>query len=228
MISNNLKSVLQVIKASANKTGRNPEDIKLVAVSKRFPPEIISEAYEAGQTIFGENYIQEIQAKRELIPLKAKIHFIGHLQSNKTKIAAQYCDMIETVDRLKLGKILNKHLKALSKSINILVQVNIGNDPNKSGIAREKTEELLIQLNQLSHLNVCGLMTITPFGTDPEQSRPYFRSLRHLSEDLIAKQLFTIEKPELSMGMSGDYQVAIEEGATIVRVGTAIFGERQY
>jgi hypothetical protein len=227
MISENILRVKEKIAHSAENVGRSPEDIKLVAVSKHFPADKIIEAHTAGQVIFGENYIQEVQEKRDRIPPSAVIHFIGHLQSNKTKIAAATCDMIETVDRLKLGKALNNHLQALNKTMDVLIQVNIGDDIKKAGVKGDETEELLIQLNNLERIRVCGLMTMPPLVEDPELSRPYFRSLRQLAEQLWAKNLFTmIEKPELSMGMSSDFHIAIEEGATIVRVGTAIFGQR--
>lgn len=228
MILKNLKNIGELIKTAAVKSGRNPADIKLVAVSKRFPPEKITEAYRAGQTIFGENYIQEVQTKRPIIPPGAQIHFIGHLQTNKAKIAAQYCDMVETVDRLKLGKVLNNHLAKLNKSMDILVQVNIGEDPNKAGIPKKEAKELVQQLNELENLRVRGLMTMTPWGKEPEESRVHFRNLRQLAEELSSLDLFTTDNPEISMGMSGDFHIAIEEGATIVRVGTAIFGERAY
>ena len=229
MISENLQIISEKIAKAAIKANRLPEDIKLVAVSKRFPVEKILEAFSAGQTLFGENYIQEIQAKRDLVPPGTNFHFIGHLQSNKAKIAAETCSMIETVDRLKLGKILNNHLHSLSKTMDILLQVNIGNDHNKAGFDYSSTEELLIQLNELSNLRVCGLMTMPPLTENPEMARPHFKNLRLLAEKLVAKGLFSAkEKPELSMGMSNDFHIAIEEGATIVRVGTAIFGPRLY
>jgi hypothetical protein len=227
MISENILRVKEKIAHTAKNVGRSSEDIKLVAVSKHFPADKIIEAHAAGQIIFGENYIQEVQEKRDRIPPSAVIHFIGHLQSNKAKIAAATCDMIETVDRLKLGKALNNHLQALNKTMDVLIQVNIGDDIKKAGVKGDETEELLIQLNNLGRIRVCGLMTMPPLVENPELSRPYFRSLRQLAEQLWAKNLFTmIEKPELSMGMSSDFHIAIEEGATIVRVGTAIFGQR--
>lgn len=227
MISDNIQLIKNQIANTAIKVNRRPDDIKLVAVSKRFPVEKITEAYAAGQTIFGENYIQEMQVKRDQAPSSAIFHFIGHLQSNKAKIAAATCDMIETVDGLKLAKALNKHLQALDKTMDVLIQVNIGNDANKAGVKSSETEELLTKLNDLPRIRVCGLMTMPPLVENPEMSRPYFRSLRLLAEELKQGGLFpAIEKPELSMGMSGDFHIAIEEGATIVRVGTAIFGER--
>lgn len=227
MIRDNLRLIQQKIADSAAKSNRSPDEIKLVAVSKRFSVENIIEAFGAGQTTFGENYIQEVQAKRDFMPEGAIFHFIGHLQSNKAKIAAETCNMIETVDRIKLGRVLHNHLQSLEKTLDILIQVNIGNDPKKSGADDAAAEELLVRLNELPRLRVCGLMTMPPLSADPEDSRPHFRNLRRLAEKLWSKGLFTaVEKPELSMGMSDDFHIAIEEGATIIRVGTAIFGRR--
>ncbi len=227
MISKNIELIKGRIASAAAKVHRSPDDIRLVAVSKRFPAEIITEAFAAGQTIFGENYIQEVQAKKDMVPPSASFHFIGHLQSNKAKIAAETCTMIETVDSLKLGKALDKNLRALGKTMDILIQVNIANDTNKAGVESSEAEDLLINLNDLQGIRVCGLMTIPPLQENPELSRPHFRNLRLLAEKLMKKGLFpAVKRPELSMGMSGDFHIAIEEGATIVRVGTAIFGNR--
>lgn len=227
MIARNLQIIQERIRQAAALAKRSPDEIKLVAVSKHFPAEKMVEAFAAGQTVFGENYIQEIQVKRDQIPPSAVIHFIGHLQSNKAKIAAATCDMIETVDGLKLGKALNKHLEALDRTMDILIQVNIGNDTNKAGVKSSDAEELLTSLNGLPRLRVCGFMTMPPIVADPEMSRPHFRDLRLLLEKLMAKGHFSaVARPELSMGMSSDFHIAIEEGATIVRVGTAIFGQR--
>lgn len=228
MISENLHTVKNKMAQAALKVNRLPEDIKLVAVSKRFPSEVITEAHLCGQLYFGENYIQEVQTKRVEIPPLAQIHFIGHLQTNKAKIAAETCNMIETVDRLKLAKALNRHLEESKKVLDILVQVNIGNDPKKAGVTENSTESLLSELSQLPNITVCGLMTMPPFEKEAEHSRPYFRSLRVLAERMSEKGYFPkTTKVELSMGMSNDYHIAIEEGATIVRVGTAIFGQRE-
>lgn len=226
-IAQNLELIKNRIAAAARQAGRKPEEIKLVAVSKFIPAEAIIEAFNAGQRIFGENYIQEVQAKKEVLPPEIAFHFIGHLQSNKAKIAAATCGMIETVDSYKLGKALNSHLEALQRTIDVLVQVNIGDDTNKAGVKEEETEELLIRLKELPRLRVRGLMTVPPLEDDPELSRPHFRNLRRLAEKLNCNGLFANQEPELSMGMSGDFPVAIEEGATIVRVGTAIFGQRR-
>jgi PLP dependent protein len=226
-IAHNLELLKDKISVAAHNAGRNPQDIKLVAVSKLFPVETIKEALTAGQLVFGENYIQELQTKRALLPPQTIFHFIGHLQSNKAKYAAETCDMVETVDSFKLGNSLNNHLEKIHKTLDILVQVNIGDDPQKAGVAATEVEHLLIQLNALPRLRVCGLMTIPPLDSNPEQSRPHFRNLRVLAETLTERGLFPrVAKPELSMGMSDDFHIAIDEGATIVRVGTAIFGHR--
>lgn len=227
MISDNIQRIRARIAEAARRAGRKPEDIKLVAVSKHLPADAIIEAYAAGQTIFGENYIQEIQAKKDLVPPEVAFHFIGHLQSNKAKIAAGTCSMIETIDSYKVGKALNAHLETMNRSIDVLIQVNIGDDINKAGIKEAEAEGLLVQLNELSRIRVCGLMTMPPLAAIPELSRPHFRNLRRLAEKLVLKKLFPASvQPELSMGMSDDFHIAIEEGATIVRVGTAIFGQR--
>ncbi len=227
MIANNLRIVKDRIGEAALNAGRRPEEIKLVAVSKLFSAEAIQAAFAAGQRIFGENYIQEVQEKRDRVPAGVIFHFIGHLQSNKAKIAAETCAMIETVDSFKLAKALDSHLDSLAKDMDILVQVNIGKDPHKTGVEAEAAEELLVRLKELRRLRVCGLMTMPPLAADPEQSRPHFRQLRQLAEYFSSKNLFPhIIKPELSMGMSDDFHIAIDEGATIVRVGTAIFGHR--
>ena len=227
MISENIATIQEKIAIAATTSNRSPEDIKLVAVSKRFPVAAIQEAYAAGQTLFGENYIQEVQQKSPKLPEQVRFHFIGHLQTNKAKIAAESCAMVETVDRLKLAKALNKRLEELQNNMDILVQVNIGEDPDKSGISAEDTENLLNELQSIPRIRTCGLMTMPPIEPNPELSRPYFRRLRLLSEELSKKNLFfDNDRIELSMGMSSDYHIAIEEGATIVRVGTSIFGNR--
>lgn len=227
MISENIHSLQKHIEKTARMCQRPPEDIKLVAVSKRFPVSAIQEAYAGGQTLFGENYIQEVLQKRPELPAQVRFHFIGHLQTNKAKFAAECCSMVETVDRLKLALALSKRLEELQKEMDILVQVNIGEDPAKSGVSVDEAEILLHDLKSVPRIRVCGLMTMPPIELDPELSRPHFRKLRLLAEKLAEKGLFsTNNKIELSMGMSSDYPIAIEEGATIVRVGTAIFGDR--
>ena len=198
-----------------------------MAVSKRFPADAIQEAQGAGQIIFGENYLQEARDKYESLQGSVQFHFIGHLQSNKAAIAAEICTMIETVDRLKLAKLLNQHLQHMDKKLDILIQVNIGEDPRKQGITANQAVELLERISDFDKLRPRGLMTMPPISADPEDSRVYFRKLKSLAEKLGEKKLFHDNSAiELSMGMSNDYEIAIEEGATLVRVGTAIFGQR--
>ena len=227
MIKDNLEKIREKIHSAAQKSGRDAESIKLVAVSKRKPPELISEAFENGQVLFAENYLQDAREKIENFPDTIKWHFIGHLQSNKAASAAELFDMIETVDRLKIARILDKSLHNTDKTLSVLVQVNIGNEPQKSGIKIDDAEEFLTEMNEFSNLKVCGLMVMPPYFSDPELVRPYFKDARELTDKLIAKGLFKdTENIELSMGMSADFEVAIEEGATLVRVGTALFGPR--
>ena len=225
-ITENIHSIRKAITDTAKRCNRDPQSVKLIAVSKRHPLSSIKEAMKAGQFHFGENYIQEAAEKIKAIPEKAIFHFIGHIQSNKAKQAAELFGMIETVDRYKLAKSLNNHCKKLDKKLDILVQVNIGNDPNKAGIASEKAEDFLKQLIQLKQLRPLGLMTIPPLSKDTETTRKHFRNLRLLSTALGKQNLFASSSIELSMGMSHDFRIAIQEGATIVRVGTSIFGKR--
>ncbi len=226
-IAQNIRYLLNNINSIAQSCDRDPDRIRLVAVSKRFPVEAMYEAQEAGHMLFGENYIQEAVQKHPLLKDKTQLHFIGHLQSNKAKVAAEIFSMIETVDSLKLATILNRHLTALQRKIDILIQVNIGLDSHKSGVEPSQAEQLLNELSKLPMLKVQGLMTMPPFTEDPEEARPYFRDLRILADSLARKGLFFNNNAvELSMGMTNDYHIAIEEGATLIRIGTAIFGER--
>lgn len=226
-IADNIRNISENISTVARGCGRDPHEIQLVAVSKLFPASAIEEAIQAGHHVFGENYIQEAESKIAEIGSGCRFHFIGHLQSNKARIAARIFDVIETVDSLKLAKTLSKHLQDLDRSMKILLQVNIGADEKKSGMAAEQTEQLLKEILNLPGIEVIGLMTMPPFTEDPELARPYFRQLKMLAERLTDKGLFSREhRVELSMGMSNDYHVAIQEGATIIRVGTAIFGHR--
>jgi PLP dependent protein len=228
MISDNLAQILETIAQSARKVGRNPEDIKLIAVSKMIGVDLIRQAMESGQTLFGENYLQEAADKITLFPPTINWHFIGHLQSNKVKQAVELFDVIETVDRWKIAKALDNQAKNQRKKLSVLIQVNTGREKQKSGVLPEAAEGLLRQVAQESDLRVLGLMTMPPFFHDPEKSRPYFRELKDLAKRLAALNLFADNRHvELSMGMSGDYPIAVEEGATLVRVGTALFGTRK-
>lgn len=212
---------------AAKRAGREPDSVKLVAVSKRQPVDRIQEAIDAGQKVFGENFIQEAQEKIVVLPPDITWHFIGHLQSNKAKIAAGLFGVIETIDRLKLANALEKQLAATNKKLSIFIQVNIGREPQKSGVLPEDIEPLLRQLDSLNHLTVKGLMAMPPYFSDQEQVRPYFRKMRQLATNLQEKELLGKNgEVGLSMGMSGDFEAAIEEGATLIRVGTALFGSR--
>lgn len=226
-IASNLKNIQDTIAKTARDCGRKASSIKLIAVSKRHPASRIEEAIQTGQVYFGENYIQEAVEKKQQLGDTAKFHFIGHLQSNKAKQAAEIFHMIETVDRIKLAKALNKHLEKLGRKLDILIQVNIGEDPNKSGTSPEEAGAILKDITKLPHIRPLGLMTIPPFATNNEKTRVHFSNLYKLSNELAQQELFTDNNNvELSMGMSQDFTTAIEEGATIIRVGTAIFGPR--
>ena len=227
MICENLERIQSLIRKTAENCGRDPERIRVVAVSKHMPIDYIREAYQCGQLIFGENYLQDAKEKIKLIDHSLLWHFIGHLQSNKAKTAARLFQVVETIDRVKTARLLNRYAGELNKSIDIFVQVNIGREPQKSGVLPHAAKDLLEDMRPLTNLKVRGLMTIPPYGRDPETSRPWFSALKQLSVQLADKGLFYNNNAvELSMGMSGDFIVAIEEGATLVRVGTAIFGPR--
>ena len=226
-IKENFQHVRERIRAAAIRAGREPDSVKLVAVSKRKPVELIRDAVNCGQLIFGENYLQESKEKISILGRNLTWHFIGHLQTNKAKAAAELFQVIETVDRLKLANGLEKHLAALNRTMDIMVQVNVGREPQKGGVLPENVEKLILDISLCSHVKVKGLMAMPPFLVDSEAVRPFFREVRRIGKDLAAKGLLERHGPlELSMGMTGDFEVAIEEGATSVRVGTALFGPR--
>jgi hypothetical protein len=227
-IKENLERIRDKINRAARRVGRDPDEVQLVAVSKKTPVDLINEAFACGQTIFGENYLQEASAKIEQLDPGINWHFIGHLQSNKAAMAANMFDVVETVDRLKVARALDRSLTEGGKKVlPVLIQVNIGREPQKSGVMPEDTAGLLLDLQVLKSIKVRGLMVMPPFSTDPEMVRPYFRQTRELALSLRDQGLLATEDNiELSMGMSGDYEAAIEEGATLVRVGTALFGAR--
>lgn len=227
MIAENLAHIKEHIGQCALACGRSPQEIQLVAVSKNVSAAAVREAITAGHHLFGENYLQEARLKIAELGKEASFHFIGHLQSNKAKTAAELFDVIETVDSFKIAAALNRHLEGLQRNLKILIQVNIGGEENKSGTQPEATERVLREIGTLPNIKAVGLMTIPPMSSDMEDARPYFRKMRELADYLDSLELFAAgEKVELSMGMSDDYPVAIAEGATIVRIGTAIFGPR--
>lgn len=226
-VADNIAAVLARIKAAVQKAGRPADSVRLVAVSKGKDAALLGEALAAGQLLFGENYLQEAEKKIAALGPGPQWHFIGHLQSNKAAVAAGLFDCIETIDRLKLAQALEKHLVRLNRTMSALVQVNIGREPQKSGVLPEKAAPLLAALQDFPHLQVRGLMAIPPYSSDPEESRPYFREVKRLALQLEQGGLLGRRYPtELSMGMSDDFEVAIAEGATLVRVGTALFGAR--
>lgn len=222
-----LQAIKKRIQAAAQACGRDPATVRLVAVSKTVPAHGVRRAIEAGMTVFGENYVQEARTKfNELAVYPVSWHFIGHLQSNKAKYAVRLFDLIHSVDSLKLARELNKQAGKINKVQNILIQVNISAEATKSGVAIEQTLDLLNEIRLLENLSVKGLMTMPPFFNEPERVRPYFSAVRKLRDHLLQQHLPQVSLNELSMGMTGDFEVAIEEGATLVRIGTAIFGER--
>jgi pyridoxal phosphate enzyme (YggS family) len=226
-----LKKRLQQIRERINKTatacGRDPETVRLVAVSKTIPPKRVKEAIDAGVTILGENYIQEAREKiNALSSYTVSWHFIGHLQSNKAKYAVRLFDLIHSLDSFKLARELDKQAKKINKVQEVLIQVNIGEESSKSGIYKQNTIELIEAIGYLENLSVKGLMTVPPFFDAPEKVRPFFADLRSLRDHIKNANLPNITMAELSMGMTGDFEAAIEEGATLVRIGTAIFGKR--
>jgi len=223
-IARNLEEVRKQIEAAARRAGRDPAAVKLVAVSKTVEMARLKEALAAGQNIFGENYLQEAKAKIEALGPGASWHFIGHLQTNKAKAAVELFQLIHSVDRLHLAQSLEQAAARREKVQEILLQVNLAGEESKSGATPEAIPELFREISRLPHLRVAGLMTMPPWFADPEAVRPYFRALRELRTRLLQLDLGPL--PELSMGMSGDFEAAVEEGATLVRVGTAIFGKR--
>lgn len=229
-IAANLSSINHRIHASARRANRNPEDIVLMAVSKTQPPERIREAYAAGQRLFGENRVQEFSEKsNSLSDLRdAEWHMIGHLQSNKAVKAAELFAAVDSVDSLKIAEKLNAAARDRGNKLQVLIEINVGGEAAKSGLAADSSEleMLLTAAPRFDALTFRGLMTVPPFTEDPQGARNYFRKLGQLRDTLASRKLPGITLEELSMGMSHDFEVAIEEGSTCVRVGTAIFGER--
>jgi len=226
LIAENLKTVKDKIAQAALRAGRNPQDVQLVAVSKTVSGELIQQAIEAGVTILGESYIQEARKKIGEIGKAVRWDFIGHLQSNKVSYAVDLFEVIHSIDRLSLAQALSTRAAKKRKTLRVLVQVNISGEGAKSGIDTGRVNALVSHIASLPNLTLEGLMTMPPYFTDPEKARPYFVALRKLRDTLMAEQGNRIDLKELSMGMSGDFEVAVEEGATLVRVGTALFGER--
>jgi pyridoxal phosphate enzyme (YggS family) len=226
----NIDQIVHNIMATAAKAGRDSRDIKLMAVTKTVTDSCVREALAAGIMILGENYVQEAARKKPLLEeagSSVEWHMIGHLQTRKAAQAIRLFDMIHSLDRVELASEMNKRAKALDKVIKVLIEVNTGEETTKSGIAPVKVPEFARIVAQMENLSLQGLMTIPPWFDDPEKARPYFKCLRELQETIKAANLPNVQMQELSMGMTDDYLVAIEEGATLVRIGRGIFGERR-
>lgn len=225
-ISANLAMINKRIRAAAEAAGRDPASVRLVAVSKTRPAADIVAAFQAGQTIFGENYIQELVPKLAEVQEGVQWHVIGHLQSNKVKYIAGRVAMIHSVDRLSLAQEIDRQWGRLGKACDVLIQVNISGEATKSGTTEAGAIQLVRDCALLPHIRVRGMMTMPPFFDDPDAARPCFAELRRLALAVDAERIQGVEMAELSMGMSGDFEAAVQEGATLVRVGTAIFGAR--
>ena len=229
-IADQLSLIRDRISAAAHRADRNPNDIALMAVCKTFPAEVIKEAYAAGQRLFGENRVQEFAEKFPAVANLPDIcfHMIGHLQSNKAIKAAEIFHAVDSIDSVKLAQKLNDAVQKLGKKLDVLIDINVGGEEAKSGLDPDspEIEAILGQAFAWKALKIRGLMTVPPFTDDPEGARPYFRKLRELHDHLAARHIPSVSFDVLSMGMSHDFEVAIEEGSTCVRIGTAIFGER--
>ncbi len=226
-IRDNIETVRRRIRAAAERAGRDPDTIGLVAVSKTVSVERVAEAIDAGIDCLGENYIQEAREKiDDLADRGVAWHFIGHLQSNKAKFAVSYFDLIHSVDRVNLAREIDKQAARIGKIQPVLIQVNISEEATKSGITAAETIELAQTISTFPHLSIRGLMTMPPFFDDPERARPFFRVLSNLKDRIASENIAGVAMEELSMGMTGDFETAIEEGATRVRVGSAMFGKR--
>ena len=228
MLLDNLNDVEKRIQAACNRSGRKREEVLLVAVSKTKPVAMIEEIMAAGIVEFGENKPQELRDKYEVLPKNLHFHMIGHLQTNKIKYVIDRAVLIHSIDSIRLAEAVNAEAKKHDRIMPVLVEVNVAQEESKSGFLVEETEEAIRKIAKLSNIRVEGLMTIAPFVENAEENRQYFVKLRKLSVDIAAKNIDNVTMHHLSMGMTGDYEVAIEEGATMVRVGTGIFGERNY
>jgi PLP dependent protein len=226
-VAANCQAVLGRIAEAAIRAGRNPRQINLLGAAKSQSIEAIRAAVAAGVTLIGENYVQEAQHKKQAITENIEWHMIGHLQRNKAKPAIELFDVIESIDNFALAREIDKEGRKKGKEIRVFVEVNLAGEESKSGLAKDKVAELLRAVGELSHLKIEGLMALPPFKENPEEVRPYFRALRQLQLKLQEQRLPNVDLKELSMGMTHDYIVAIEEGATIVRIGTALFGPRR-
>ena len=226
-VAANYQKILACMNEAAEKCGRNPREIRLLGAAKGQSVEALGAAIAAGVTLIGENYVQEAAEKKKQLSDSIEWHMIGHLQRNKAKVAVDLFDLIESLDSLALARELDKEGVKRGKTMRAFVEVNLGGEESKSGIGKNQVSALLTEIGKLSHIRIEGLMTVPPFRENLEEVRPYFRELRQLRDSLATLRLPNVELKELSMGMTHDYTVAIEEGATIVRIGTALFGPRK-
>ncbi len=228
MLSDNLHEVQENIRKACERSGRNPEDVTLIAVSKTKPVSDIQQIYAAGIREFGENKVQEMNDKQKVLPGDINWHMIGHLQRNKVKYIVDNVAMIHSVDSVRLAEEISKEAVKKNVAVDILVEVNVAKEESKFGLYTEDVGQFVEQISKLPGINIKGLMTSAPFVDNPEDNRQYFKKLKDLSVDINAKNIDNVHMDFLSMGMTNDYVVAVEEGATHVRVGTAIFGHRDY
>ena len=228
MITENLEQVRKNIVEACKAVNRDPGDVTLISVSKTKPVSMLQEAYDAGSRDFGENKVQEIMDKYPQLPSDIRWHMIGHLQRNKVKYIVDKVALIHSVDSLRLAETIENEAAKHNVTVPILIEVNVAQEESKFGLKTDEVLALVESVAKLPHINIKGLMTIAPYVEDPEENRGIFRQLKKLSVDIEAKNINNVNMSVLSMGMTGDYQVAVQEGATMVRVGTGIFGERDY
>lgn len=228
MLAENLKEVEKKILEACERANRNRDEVKLIAVSKTKPVSMLQEIYNEGIRFFGENKVQELTEKTEQLPEDIQWHMIGHLQRNKVKYIVDKVSMIHSVDSLRLAETIEQEAAKKNVVVNVLLEVNVAEEDTKFGLKVEEVIPLIEQIASFSHIKICGLMTIAPYVDNPEKNRDIFARLKQLSVDINQKNIDNVSVRELSMGMTNDYEVAIEEGATMVRVGTGIFGEREY
>lgn len=228
MIVENINEVQEKINAACERAGRNPSEVTLIAVSKTKPISSIEEALQSSVRDFGENKVQEMCDKYEVLQKDIKWHLIGHLQRNKVKYIVNKVFLIHSVDSVRLAEQIELEFSKKDSVADILIQVNMANEDTKFGITADEAEEVIRTVSQFPHIHIKGLMTIAPYVCNPEDNRVYFKKMKELSVDIKAKNIDNVSMDVLSMGMTGDYEVAVEEGATLVRVGTGIFGQRYY
>lgn len=228
MLKENLNEVEAQIQRACETAGRSRQEVTLIAVSKTKPVEMLKEIYDAGIRDFGENKVQELTEKYEVMPEDMKWHMIGHLQRNKVKYIVDKVELIHSVDSLRLAQEISKEAVKKDVTVSILIEVNIAGEETKFGLSKEEVCTLVEEAAKLPNIRIKGLMTVAPPVADPEENRPFFRKIKELSVDITNKNIDNVTMEILSMGMTNDYMVAIEEGATMVRVGTGIFGERDY